>query len=128
MKISQRSIAVKDLAARRKDQRLTSDIRMLEIEIESPEILGRPICRSDASWMAITAPFQWRTRQRNTNLRFIIKKYPNGAFSSQLDGKLSVGDALIAKGPDGTASGGREARPMLLIGGGSACRRLVDPG
>src|SRR5216683_2846547 len=57
-----------------------------------------------------------------TRLRFIIKKYPDGAFSSQLDGELKMGDALIAKGPYGTCFR-REARPgpMLLVGGGS-CR------
>src|SRR5258706_6039311 len=70
---------------------------------------------------AITRAFSMANApSENTNLRFIIKKYPNGAFSSQLDGKLSVGDALVAKGPYGTCFR-REGRPgpMLLIGGGS---------
>ena len=74
----------------------------------------------------LPARFRWRTRpSEGTNLRFIIKKYPNGAFSSQLDGELSVGDALIAKGPYGTCFR-REERPgpMLLIGGGSGMSPL----
>ena len=60
-----------------------------------------------------------------SNLRFIIKKYPNGAFSSQLDGKLAVGDVVTAKGPYGTCFR-REERPgpMLLIGGGSGMSPL----
>src|SRR6202012_2049469 len=75
---------------------------------------------------AITRAFSMANApSENTNLRFIIKKYPNGAFSSQLDGKLSVGDALIAKGPYGTCFR-REGHPgpMLLIGGGSGMSPL----
>jgi propane monooxygenase reductase subunit len=58
-------------------------------------------------------------------LSFIVKKYPNGAFSSRLDGGLQIGDALIAKGPYGTCFR-REQRsgPMLLIGGGSGMSPL----
>ena len=58
-------------------------------------------------------------------LRFIIKKYPNGAFSSQLDGGLAAGDIVSAKGPYGTCFR-REERPgpMLLIGGGSGMSPL----
>ena len=48
-----RSIAVKAFPGRvAAISALTSDIRLLEIDIEKPiEILGRPICRSDASRM-----------------------------------------------------------------------------
>jgi propane monooxygenase reductase subunit len=56
---------------------------------------------------------------------FIIKKYPQGAFSSQLDGGLEAGDALTAKGPYGTCFR-REGRPgpMVLVGGGSGMSPL----
>ena len=60
-----------------------------------------------------------------TALEFIIKQYPNGAFSSLLDGSLKGGDRLRAKGPYGTCFR-REGRPgpMLLIGGGSGMSPL----
>ena len=124
-----RSIAVKAFAGRvAKISALTSRHQVAgNRNREAPEILGRPICRSDASGMApITRAFSMANApSESTNLRFIIKKYPNGAFSSQLDGKLSVGDALIAKGPYGTCFR-REERPgpMLLIGGGSGMSPL----
>jgi propane monooxygenase reductase subunit len=60
-----------------------------------------------------------------STLQFIIKKYPNGAFSSQLDGGLKPGDRLIAKGPYGTCFR-REDQPgpMVLVGGGSGMSPL----
>ena len=60
-----------------------------------------------------------------THLSFIIKKYPTGAFSAQLDGDLQAGALLKAKGPYGTCFR-REARTgtMLLIGGGSGMSPL----
>ena len=61
----------------------------------------------------------------STKLQFIIKKYPNGAFSSLLDGELRVGDPIMAKGPYGSCFL-RENRPgpMLLVGGGSGMSPL----
>jgi hypothetical protein len=51
-------------------------------------------------------------------LQFIIKKYPEGAFSSQLDGGLAVGDRLTVRGPYGTCfRSGRLARPSRRAGG-----------
>jgi propane monooxygenase reductase subunit len=58
-------------------------------------------------------------------VEFIIRKYPNGAFSSQLDGGLKAGDRLVAKGPYGTCFR-REDQPgpMVLVGGGSGMSPL----
>jgi propane monooxygenase reductase subunit len=65
------------------------------------------------------------TPKQQTRLSFIIKRYPQGAFSSLLDGSLRVGQRLTAKGPYGTCFR-REERtgPMLLIGGGSGMSPL----
>ena len=123
-----RSIAVKAFAGRvARISALTSDIRLLEIEIEKPlKFWAGQYVDLTLGDGAITRAFSMANApSESTNLRFIIKKYPNGAFSSQLDGKLSVGDALIAKGPYGTCFR-REERPgpMLLIGGGSGMSPL----
>lgn len=123
-----RSIAVKEFAGRvAKISALTHDIRLLEIEIE------RPLKFWAGQYVDLTLPDRSITRSfsmanppsEGARLRFIIKKYPNGAFSSLLDGGLNVGDALIAKGPYGTCLR-REKRPgpMLLIGGGSGMSPL----
>jgi propane monooxygenase reductase subunit len=123
-----RSIAVKAFGGRvAKISALTSDIRLLEIEIEKPlKFWAGQYVDLTLGDGAITRAFSMANPpSENANLRFIIKKYPNGAFSSQLDGKLKVGDALIAKGPYGTCFR-REGRPgpMLLIGGGSGMSPL----
>jgi propane monooxygenase reductase subunit len=123
-----RSIAVKAFAGRVAGvTALTSDIRLLEVEIERPMKFWAgqyvDLTLQDGS---ITRAFSMANPPGDgSNLRFIIKKYPNGAFSSQLDGKLAVGDAVSAKGPYGTCFR-REQRPgpMLLIGGGSGMSPL----
>jgi propane monooxygenase reductase subunit len=110
---------------------LTHDIRLLEVAIDRPlkfwagqyVDLTIPACR-DAP--AITRAFSMSNAPGESgNLTFIIKKYPDGAFSSRLDGGLSPGDRLIAKGPYGTCFRREErAGPMLLVGGGSGMSPL----
>jgi propane monooxygenase reductase subunit len=123
-----RSIAVKEYEAVLTGiTPLTHDIRLLEIEIDKPlrfwagqfvdlTIPGRGITRS---FSMANVPGQ------QTRLAFIIKKYPDGAFSALLDGELKPGDRLTAKGPYGTCFR-REERPgpMVLIGGGSGMSPL----
>ncbi|WP_376711609.1 NADH:ubiquinone reductase (Na(+)-transporting) subunit F [Bradyrhizobium altum] len=123
-----RSIAVKAFAGRVAAIRaLTSDIRLLEIEIERPmKFWAGQYVDLTLQDGTITRAFSMANPPSESNrLRFIIKKYPNGAFSSQLDGKLAVDDAVTAKGPYGTCFR-REERPgpMLLIGGGSGMSPL----
>ena len=123
-----RSIAVKEFAGRLTGfSALTHDIRLLEIEIE------KPLKFWAGQYVDLTLPDRSITRAfsmanppgESTRLRFIIKKYPNGAFSSLLDGDLQIGDRVTAKGPYGTCFR-RESRPgpMLLIGGGSGMSPL----
>jgi propane monooxygenase reductase component len=123
-----RSIAVKSFPGRiTKISSLTSDIRLLEIKIERPlKFWAGQYVDLTLGDGGITRAFSMANAPgEGTNLGFIIKKYPNGAFSSQLDGKLSAGDAVLAKGPYGTCFR-REERPgpMLLIGGGSGMSPL----
>jgi propane monooxygenase reductase subunit len=123
-----RSIAVKPFRGRvAKISPLTADIRLLEIEIESPlKFWAGQYVDLTLENGAITRAFSMANApSESRRLSFIIKKYPNGAFSAQLDGVLKVGDALIARGPYGTCFR-REARPgpMLLIGGGSGMSPL----
>jgi propane monooxygenase reductase component len=123
-----RSIAVKQFSGRvAKIVPLTHDIRRLEIEID------KPLKFWAGQYVDLTLPDRSITRAFSmanaptdaTNLSFIIKKYPDGAFSSLLDGVLKVGDQIFAKGPYGTCFR-RENRPgpMVLVGGGSGMSPL----
>jgi len=122
------AIPVKQFGARlTKVTSLTHDIRLLEIELDKPLKFwaGQYV---DLTLMdgGVTRAFSMANAPANgTQLSFIIKKYPGGAFSARLDGELQPGAALQAKGPYGTCFR-REARPgpMLLIGGGSGMSPL----
>jgi propane monooxygenase reductase subunit len=123
-----RSIAVKTFSGRVAGiTALTSDIRLLEIEIDKPiKFWAGQYVDLTIDGGRITRAFSMANAPgEGTRLSFIIKKYPNGAFSSQLDGGLGVGDVVTAKGPYGTCFR-REERPgpMLLIGGGSGMSPL----
>ena len=123
-----RSIAVKSFEATLTGiTDLTHDIRLLEVELEAPLRFWA------GQYVDLTIPSAGITRafsmanppSEQTRLQFIVKKYPDGAFSSLLANGLHPGDRLIAKGPYGTCFR-REARPgpLLLIGGGSGMSPL----
>ncbi len=110
---------------------LTHDIRLLEVEIEKPlkfwagqfVEIGVPSAEG-ASTLARSYSMA-STMSTPTTLQFIIRKYPDGAFSALLDGALTPGTALTIKGPFGTCFR-REGRPgpMVLVGGGSGMSPL----
>ena len=117
-----RSIAVKEFAATVVAvSPLTHDIRLLEIELEQPlRFWAGQYVDLTISAAGITRAYSMASHPGEpTRLAFIIKKYPDGAFSAQLDGALRPGDRMVAKGPYGTCFR-REQRPgpLLLIGGG----------
>lgn len=123
-----RAIAVKEFAGKVTGVKsLTHDIRLLEIEID------QPIKFWAGQYVDITIPSMGVTRSysmanapsEDRRLQFIIKKYPDGAFSALLDGGLQPGTAVTAKGPYGGCFR-REGRagPMVLVGGGSGMSPL----
>src|SRR5260370_26955753 len=106
---------------------LTLVICQLEIELEKPlRFWAGQYVDLTVQEKGITRAFSMASAPNSrTTLPFIIKKYPDGAFSSLLDGDLKPGDRLIAKGPYGTCFR-REERsgPMILVGGGSGMSPL----
>ena len=128
-----RSIAVKEIPASLTSiVPLTRDIRLLTLELAAPmrfwagqyvdvTIPGAGITRA---FSMANAPGD-HTAGGSATLKFIIKMYPQGAFSALLDGGLNPGDAILVKGPYGTCFH-REGRrgPLLLIGGGSGMSPL----
>jgi propane monooxygenase reductase subunit len=126
--LMRRSIPVKTYQAELTHiEHLTHDIRRLDIT------LSQPLKFWAGQYVDITLPGGGVTRSFSManapsdgiNLSFIIKKYPQGAFSAALDDTLRPGDRLAVKGPYGTCFR-REQKPgpMLLIGGGSGMSPL----
>ena len=123
-----RSIAVKSFNCKIVDiTSLTHDIRKLELEFDAPLKFWAGQYVDLTIDGAITRAFSMSSPpSAGQRVSFIIKKYPDGAFSSKLDdGGLKPGDSLVAKGPYGTCFR-REGRPgpMLLVGGGSGMSPL----
>ena len=110
---------------------LTHDIRLIEIELDEP------LAFKAGQYVDITLPgtgirraFSManppsRDRDDGRRLDFIIKKYPDGKFSSMLDQGLGVGDPLEVKGAYGSCFR-RASRTgaLVLVGGGSGMSPL----
>jgi propane monooxygenase reductase component len=108
---------------------LTDDIRRLEI------LTDEPLRFWAGQYVDITVPGSGVTRSfsmanppsKQTALEFIIKIYPQGAFSSLLKDTLKNGDPIEIKGPYGSCLR-QENRSgyMILVGGGSGMAPLVS--
>ncbi|MGC8477503.1 MAG: FAD-binding oxidoreductase [Acetobacteraceae bacterium] len=125
-----RSIPVKQYEARvLRIEALTHDIRRLEIELASPlRFWAGQYVDITLPEAGITRSFSMANPPRGgSTLEFILKKYPDGAFSSRLDGGLAPGDRLVVKGPYGTCFR-REGHPgpLVLVGGGSGMSPLLS--
>jgi propane monooxygenase reductase component len=106
---------------------LTHDIRLLEIELESPlRFWAGQYVDLTISGHGVTRAYSMASRPGgDSRLQFIIKKYPDGAFSALLDGSLTPGTAISAKGPyGGCFRRENRAGAMILVGGGSGMSPL----
>jgi propane monooxygenase reductase subunit len=107
-------------------EKLTHDIRGIAIELDAPikfwagQYVDITVATEEGE--TITRSFSMaNTPDQAQTLRFIIKKYPEGRFSSELDsGGIRVGAEVSVVGPYGTCFR-REGRqgPMILVGAGS---------
>ncbi|BCH22717.1 CDP-6-deoxy-delta-3,4-glucoseen reductase [Mesorhizobium sp. L-8-10] len=122
-----KSIAVKSYQGRISHiERLTHDIRGIEIEPNSPMKFWAgqyvDITVTTEKGETITRSFSMaNTPDQTEKLAFIIKKYPEGKFSGELDsGGIRVGAEVNVVGPYGTCFR-REGRdgPLVLVGAGS---------
>ena len=105
-------------------EELTHDIRRLRVKlIEPTQVLFHP-----GQYVDIQIPStdlhrsfsMANTSAEDHALEFMIKLYPDGRFSSLLEGELKVGDELQVKGPYGVFVL-REAsdREIVFVGGGA---------
>jgi propane monooxygenase reductase subunit len=122
-----KAIAVKSYNGRiSRFEKLTHDIRGIEIELASPikfwagQYVDITVTTEEGE--TITRSFSMANTPRETQkLSFIIKKYPEGKFSGELDsGGIRIGAAVKVTGPYGTCFR-REDRqgPLVLVGAGS---------
>lgn len=122
-----RSIPVKTFQGRiAAVERLTHDIRSLQIELGSPIRFWAgqyaDITVTTQKGETITRSFSMaNTPDEAETLSFIIKKYPHGKFSGELDdGGIAVGAKVELRGPYGTCFR-REGRDgaLILVAAGS---------
>ncbi len=123
-----RSIAVREFTGSLSSvTALTHDTRMLEVKLEQPmRFWAGQYVELTVVEAGVTRSYSMASTQSTPDtLRFIIRKYPDGAFSSLVDTTLQPGTALKVKGPYGSCFR-REERPgpMVLVGGGSGMSPL----
>ena len=106
---------------------LTQDIRRFDVTLDEPmafhagqfaeiALAGSGVKRS---YSMANSPSITET------LSFIIKIYPDGAFSEQLAHHLKLGDRVELEGPFGTSFRNKNhSGPTLLVGGGSGMAPL----
>ncbi|MFV0383112.1 NADH:ubiquinone reductase (Na(+)-transporting) subunit F [Paracoccus sp. (in: a-proteobacteria)] len=122
-----KSIPVRDFTGRIVDfRKLTHDIRGVRIELDAPLKFWAgqyvDITVTTEKGEEITRSFSMANPPSETqNLSFIIKKYPDGRFSSEIDdGGIRIGASVRVRGPYGMCfrREGREG-PVILVGAGS---------
>ena len=106
---------------------LTHDTRMLEVQLERPmKFWAGQFVEIGVPGAGVARSYSMASTQSTpSTLQFIIRKYPEGAFSSLIDTTLSPGTAVTVKGPFGMCFRREErAGPMILVGGGSGMSPL----
>jgi len=122
-----KSIPVKEFSGRIVDfRKLTHDIRSVQIELDEPlkfwagQYVDITVRTEEGE--EITRSFSMANPPSETQkLSFIIKKYPDGRFSNELDdGGIRIGAEVRITGPYGMCFR-REERdgPVILVGAGS---------
>ena len=117
-----KSIAVKEFEGRiTAIERLTHDIRVIEIALSAPMKFWAgqyaDIMVTTSEGETITRSFSMaNTPEQTDRLQFIIKKYPAGAFSGELDGgSIDVGASVTVRGPFGTCFRREEREGALIL-------------
>jgi len=106
---------------------LTHDTRMLEVRLEQPmKFWAGQFVEFHVPGAGVTRSYSMASTQSSPDvLQFIIRKYPDGAFSSLVDTTLTPGTPVTLKGPYGSCFRREEQTgPMVLVGGGSGMSPL----
>ncbi|AEJ41335.1 aromatic/alkene monooxygenase subunit gamma [Sulfobacillus acidophilus TPY] len=125
------AIPVKDFAGTVSQiEPLTHDIRRLCVHLaEEPGLkffAGQYVDLSLTQYGITRSYSMASTPSSPRELEFIIKVYPDGAFSSLLDTALKPGDPVRVTGPYGICCRRTNDGPLVLVGGGSGMAPLLS--
>ncbi len=109
-------------------ERLTHDIARIEIQLDS-RLDYKPGQFADVSIAALpgmTRSYSFATPPRvDGKVEFFIRKVPNGAFSSLVNDRDVVGEAVTLEGPGGDFWLRPGEAPVLLVAGGSGLAPIL---
>jgi propane monooxygenase reductase subunit len=108
---------------------LTHDIRRLELEVSEPADFSFVPGQYVDVWIPgsdARRSFSMANVPGNGRLELIIKRYPEGRFSSLLDGEIKEGDELRFTGPYGAFHMRDTQRPILMVAGGSGMAPILS--
>jgi propane monooxygenase reductase subunit len=108
---------------------LTHDIRRLELEVSEPADFSFVPGQYVDVWIPgsdARRSFSMANVPGNGRLELIIKRYPEGRFSSLLDGEIKEGDELRFTGPYGAFHLRDTQRPILMVAGGSGMAPILS--
>src|SRR6185295_7900550 len=102
---------------------LTHDIRRLVLEVTEPADFSFVPGQYVDVWLPGTdgearRSFSMSNVPGDGRIELIIKRYPDGRFSSLLDGEVNVEDELRFTGPYGAFHLRSTDRPILMVAGG----------
>jgi propane monooxygenase reductase subunit len=125
------AIPVKDYAGHvERIEPLTHDIRLLKVRLDAEPGLrffaGQYVDVTSVQHGVTRSYSMASTPNTPRDLEFIIKVYPNGAFSSLLEGALKPGDPMTITGPYGICCRRDNPGPIVLVGGGSGMAPLLS--
>jgi propane monooxygenase reductase component len=107
---------------------LTPDIRRVELEVTEPAGFSFVPGQYVDVWVPgcdLRRSFSMANVD-DGRIELIVKRYPEGRFSSLLDGDLAVGDELRFTGPYGAFHMRDTDRPILMVAGGSGMAPVLS--
>jgi propane monooxygenase reductase component len=112
---------------------LTHDIRRLELEVSEPADFSFVPGQYVDIWIPEAEnagdgrrSFSMANVPGDGRIELIIKRYPEGRFSSLLDGQIREGDELCFTGPYGAFHLRDTQRPILIVAGGSGMAPILS--
>jgi propane monooxygenase reductase subunit len=111
---------------------LTHDIRRLEIDVSEPVDFSFVPGQYVDVWLPesekgeVRRSFSMANVPGDGRIELIVKRYPDGRFSSLLDGGIKEGDELRFTGPFGAFHLRDTGRPILMVAGGSGMAPILS--
>jgi propane monooxygenase reductase component len=112
---------------------LTHDIRRLELDVLEPADFSFVPGQYVDVWIPgsentgeARRSFSMANAPGDGRIELIVKRYPDGRFSSLLDGAIAPGDELRFTGPYGAFHLRKTERPILMVAGGSGMAPILS--